>query len=324
MEASPSGLCNHRCTFCALDFMEYKKRFLNTEIFTQRLTEMEKLGLKSIMYAGEGEPLLHKDIAQIITQTKKAHIDAAMTTNGVLFKKKLAEKILGNMEWIKVSINAGRADTYADIHRTKSADFNKVLQNMENAAKIRSKYNYACTLGMQMLLLPENVDEAVELANSARNIGMDYLVIKPYSQHLLSKTTKYSDIKYSAYQHLAEKLSQYNTDNFHVVFRLRTMKKWDDSSRNYKRCLALPFWSYLDAGGNVWGCSLYLEDDRFLYGNINDSSFKSIWEGEKRLQSLKWVDEHLDPESCRVNCRMDEVNRFLTDLKNPPQHINFI
>ena len=24
MEISPSGTCNHRCVFCALDFMEYQ------------------------------------------------------------------------------------------------------------------------------------------------------------------------------------------------------------------------------------------------------------------------------------------------------------
>ncbi|MCX5713155.1 MAG: radical SAM protein, partial [Candidatus Omnitrophica bacterium] len=66
MEVSPSGSCNHRCVYCALDFMKYRSRFLDTAIFKNRLGEMGKLGVKSIMYAGEGEPFLHKNIADII------------------------------------------------------------------------------------------------------------------------------------------------------------------------------------------------------------------------------------------------------------------
>jgi len=81
-ELSPSGACNHRCTFCALDYMEYKPRFLDTALLKERLTEMGRLGLRSIMYGGEGEPFLHKDIGDIIVHTKRSGIDVGITTNG--------------------------------------------------------------------------------------------------------------------------------------------------------------------------------------------------------------------------------------------------
>jgi GTP 3',8-cyclase len=225
MGISPSGFCNHRCTFCALDFMKYQKRYLKTSILKERLSELRNLGLKSIMYAGEGEPLLHKDIIDIINHTKKVGIDIAITTNGLQLTESFAESTLSKISWIKVSINAGTSNTYAKIHRTKPDDFDKVIKNMSYAAEIKQENGYKCTLGMQLLLLPENQHETVLLAEIARDIGMDYLVVKPYSQHQFSKTDRYSNIKYSDYMHLADKLSSVTTKEFNVIFRINTMSK---------------------------------------------------------------------------------------------------
>lgn len=324
MEVSPAGACNHRCTYCGLDFMKYQPRYLSTVLFKERLSELGKLGVKSIMYAGEGEPLLHRDMAEIINHTKESGIDVGLTTNGVFFKKEIADRVLGVTEWLKVSINGATPDTYAKIHRCSPSDFDRVIENMSYAVKIRRDNGYACTLGMQLLLLPENHHEAVALARLARGIGIDYLVIKPYSQHPQSKTARYSSIKYSDYEYLADELEKLGTDDFDVIFRIGTMKKWDQCQREYLRCLAFPFWSYIDAGGNVWGCSVYLGDERFLYGNIYEQSFRQIWQGQKRLNSLRWTDEEFDISNCRVNCRMDEINRYLCELKSPPAHVNFI
>ena len=324
MEASPSGACNHRCIYCGLDFMGYKPEFYDTQKFSKVLKELGGLGLKSIMYAGEGEPFLHKQFPLIIENTRAAGIDAAITTNAVLFKPEYADSILSNTQWIKVSINAGTAKTYSAIHKTCEDDFEKVINNMRHAAEVNKKNRYNCTLGMQMLLLTENKDEAVTLASIARDVGMEYLVIKPYSQHPQSITTKYNSITYKDYYDLADELEKLNTPDFNVVFRINAMKEWDENKKSYERCCALPFWSYIDSHGNVWGCSMYLRNDKFLYGNIFEQSFEVIWNGEKRKKSLLYTSTELDTSTCRVNCRMDKINSYLWNLKNPPAHINFI
>jgi radical SAM protein with 4Fe4S-binding SPASM domain len=323
-EISPSGACNHRCVYCALDFMGYKPRFLDTAILKKRLAELGRLGLKSVMYAGEGEPFLHRDMAEITEHTKRSGIDAAFTTNAVLLRRETAGRVLPVTSWIKVSINAGSAKTYAAVHRTKPQDFDTVLENMAFAADLKRRKKYRCALGMQMVLLPENAHEAVTLAKTARATGMDYLVIKPYSQHPQSITGKYGGIKYSEYEKLSAALEKLNTDKFSVIFRLNTMHKWDEREKPYRRCLALPFWTYIDAGGNVWGCSMFLGKKEFLYGNIADKTFREIWNGAARKKSLAMVCNKLDAAKCRINCRMDEINRYLWQLQNPGEHVNFI
>jgi MoaA/NifB/PqqE/SkfB family radical SAM enzyme len=324
MEVSPAGSCNHRCTYCGLDFMKYQPRFLKTDILKERISELAQLGLKSIMYAGEGEPFLHRDIGDIICHTKQCGIDVAVTTNGTLFKPELADQILGATEWIKVSINGAAKETYTKIHQCREEDYECLMKNLEHAVKVRREKKHRCILGLQLLLLPDNAHEVVPLAKLAKEMGLDYLVVKPYSQHPQSQTQRYSGIKYGDYEYLEDDLRPLNSETFSVVFRIRTMKKWDQADKNYQCCLALPFWSYIDAAGNVWGCSIYLGDDRFFYGNIYEKSFKDIWEGPKRKESLEWMKGHLDVSDCRVNCRMDEINRYLWDLKHLPEHVNFI
>ncbi|HOZ47626.1 MAG TPA: radical SAM protein [Candidatus Hydrogenedentes bacterium] len=324
METSPAGACNHRCRFCALDFMDYRARFLDPGLFEERIAELGRLGLRSMMHAGEGEPLLHKNLPALIRHGKACGIDQALTTNGVLLTAPRAEGVLPYTEWIKVSINGGSRDTYAHVHGAKPDDFDTTIRNMAHAARFRNENGLACALGMQIILLPENRSEVGLLARIARDIGMDYLVVKPYSQHPLSKTHIYECVSYEDEARLSDELRSFDSERFRVIFRSRAMQKWDSAERPYRRCLALPFWSYLDAGGNVWGCSMFLGDDRFFYGNIYEQTFEAIWTGERRRQSLAWVEREMDATVCRVNCRMDEINRYLWELKDPPAHVNFI
>ena len=325
VEIAPAGACNHRCTFCAVDYIGYVVRFLDADILKDRLGEMGRLGVKSVMYAGEGEPLLHKRLAEVIVHAKAAGIDNAITTNAVALTEKFAAQALPATTWIKASINAGTRETYAKVHQTDEKDWDRVWQNLARAVDLRSTLKAQCTLGAQMLLLPETVESAVELAERCRDTGLDYLVIKPYSQHLMSLTHEYEGIDYQPHLHLADQLEKLNDDRFHVVFRRHTMEKLADQDRHYAKCMATPhFWAYIMAHGDLYGCSAYLLDERFLYGNILKQTFEQIWAGELRRKSQEYVEQQLDISECRKNCRMDEVNRYLWELKHPGSHVNFI
>lgn len=328
LELSPVGACNHRCTFCAVDYIGYKSVMLDYDMLSQRLPEMGRLGVKSIMYAGEGEPLLHKKINEIVALTKSSGIDVSFTTNGVLLNEAFVQQSLDKVSWIKVSLNAGSAASYAAIHKTRERDFQRVIDNLRYAVDYKRQHGIDCVIGIQAVLLPENAHEMTELARIARDaIGADYVVIKPYSQHLFSETRQYEDINYNPYLAMEQELAAYNRPGFQVIFRSHTMHKYlEDPAKRYQKCHATPFvWGYVMADGRVYGCSAYLLDQRFEYGNLNDSSFQAIWEGDKRRESFRYVRHDLDIRECRRNCRMDEVNRYLDRLVNQSvPHINFI
>lgn len=324
VEISPSGTCNHRCVFCSMDFRGYKAKFLPTPLIKERLRELGTLGVKSIMYAGEGEPFLHKDMVEIAQATKAAGIDVSFSTNAVLLTPDLIRQILPIASWIKVSCNAGSPETYAAIHRAPAENFNTVMQNLASAVEIRAQEGHSCTLGVQCLLLPETQNEMVPLARRVRDLGLDYLVIKPYTRSRESMSKPYDDISYKNCTDLAAALQAEGRKNFQVIFRHAAMERWDAKQGSFDRCLALPFWCYVDAEGNVWGCFRHLRDERFRYGNLFETGFAEIWNGPKRTESVAWCNEHFHPRDCHTTCRMEAINSYLWRISHPQEHDNFI
>ena len=275
------------------------------------------------MYAGEGEPLLHKDIYDIIKHTKGVGIDTAITTNGTLLKKELSIKILKFLTWIRISLNAGNEKNYARIHHCEKGDFNKVLDNIKMAVNIRDENKLTTTIGVQLVMIPENIGDIFLLAKLLKNMGVDYFTVKPYSRHPFSYSSFKEEPNYKDYFYLGEKLQKIQTNKFKVIFRYQTMDRLR-TNKGYRRCLGLPFWSYIDSKGDVYACSSFLGRKDFCYGNIYKDTFRDILNSKRRKDILTRITNNLDVARCRKICRLDKINSYLWDLKKPTLHINFI
>ncbi|MCK7521170.1 MAG: radical SAM protein [Ignavibacteriales bacterium] len=246
--------------FSALDFLEYQHRKLNPEILKARLSEMAQLGVKSVMFAGEGEPTLYPELPEILDYCSNIGIDTSLTTNMVPFTEKNTENFVKNCKWIKVSINAGNPKTYAAIHRCAEKDFDRVIDNMKKAVALKQEKGYDCTIGAKCCYYQTITAAATELAQICQETGLDYLVIKPYSQHLSSVTDKYKEIDYSQFLYLEDELKKFNTDAFKVIYRKNTIEKLINHENRYSKCNATPFfWAYIMSEGSVYGCSAFLE-----------------------------------------------------------------
>lgn len=321
VEISPSGACNHKCIFCAVEYLGYEYKVIDKDVILKTFEDISKKGLKSVIMSGEGEPLLNKNISDIICGTKKLGIDDAMSTNGVLLTKELSGEILKCLTWVRFSISAAKEQTYKKIHRSKDGDLQKVYENLTEAVRTKRDNGLTVTLGAQLLLIDDNVHEARELAGILKEIGMDYISIKPYSQHPKSKNMLNTD--YSKMLGLKDEITALQTETFRVFFRSHAMNKLTEK-KPYKTCHGLPFMSHIDASGNVFPCIAFVGDADFSYGNLYEQSFTEIWEGDRRKKMTALFNDVDTNEKCRENCRLDEINRYLDALKNPGEHVNFI
>ncbi|MBP7653757.1 radical SAM protein [Candidatus Dependentiae bacterium] len=329
LEISPSNACNHSCIFCALDFCRNdKKNFLDTERALTLLDELSECGIKSILYAGAGEPFIHRDITKIINYTAKKNIDVAVNTNMALFTPEKIKECLHSLTWMRVSIDAGTSETYGSIHISQKNDFYDVIKNIEFAVKQKKDKRLKVTIGSQFLLLDKNKDEVVKTSKLLKKLGVDYFSIKPFNMHKSSlQNCSTSEITPELIEELDSQLSVLNSNSFKVVFRKDTFYNLFFSKRKYHKCYGLSFISFLREDGEIYPCLSVFGNKIYSYGNVYSNSFKEIWNGKTRKNVIELINndfELMNKNNCRPTCRLDNINKYLWQLKNPDSHQNFI
>jgi radical SAM protein with 4Fe4S-binding SPASM domain len=325
VEISLSGACNHRCIFCGLDYLGYRPLFLDKELILSNLRVMRDRGVRAIVLAGEGEPLLNRQAPEIIKGARATGLDVGLSTNGVLFDRPAALECIPSLAWIRFSVNGAGEEQYRVVHRGRNEDFDRVLRNIADAVDAKGELRLDTSIGVQMVLIPENsgsFESIAFFAKRLREIGVDYFAIKPFSKHPQSICSLDQVFDYAGFSGLETCLRELESDRFQIIFRSNSMKKLKER-RRYEKCLGLPFFAFIDAAANVFPCVAYLGKDEFSLGNLEGGDFQQIWEGTRR-KAVMDLFSRMDVSGCRELCRLDEINGYLHDLVNPGAHVNFI
>ena len=114
--------CNFSCIHC-YNVVEEKKRELNTAQVKEVLNQLQKSGSFHIGFTG-GEPLIRKDIFEILDYAKSLGFCITILTNGYLINSRTADKIasLGtNMNKVDISFLGADKDTFEPITRKKGS-----------------------------------------------------------------------------------------------------------------------------------------------------------------------------------------------------------
>lgn len=318
LEIGPTNACNHKCIFCGLDWITRENIFIDSNVMVRSLEDMADCGVKSVVFAGVGESLLHKDIGLFVKTAKQQGMDVAINTNGIPLTKKRIPQILPYLSWIGFSIDSGSSKNYALIHGTNLDEFERLMQNIEESVKFKRQQDLGVNIGAQFLVLPKNVGEAPKLAKRLKQIGANSLQIKPYAHHKKSFNNLGSDFK--EYYPLKQQLMEFDSDDFKIMFRKKTIQRIQEGI-TYPKCYGLSFFSLINPDGAVTPCNLFYGNNEFTYGNLNKNTFRDIWNGEKRKQVL----DRIKTENCSSGCRLHAINSdYLHRLKNPRLNDAFI
>ena len=140
----PINACNFKCKFCAQSLgakglmEEYNYNVSQTmtvetfeKIVEQSLQFDEPYKLLSFM--GHGEPLLNKDLPQMIKMASEAKIAKRIEiiTNGSLLTPELADKLIeAGLNNLRISLEGLDAETYKNVSNV-NIDFDNFIKNLE-------------------------------------------------------------------------------------------------------------------------------------------------------------------------------------------------
>ena len=147
--------CNARCGFC--DIWERPSPYANKQTVAQNLKALKKLGVKVIDFTG-GEPLLHREIDQLLDMAKQEGFITTLTTNCLLYPK-WASRLQGKVDMLHFSLDA--ADRQAHDTSRGVACFDAVMESISIAASLGEKPDILFTVTEnnmdQLALIYENI-----------------------------------------------------------------------------------------------------------------------------------------------------------------------
>ncbi len=321
--------CNIRCEYCfgAMQGNLYEKGrdiYFSREPLLRYVKDAGEIGVKSMAFIGEGEPLINPHVYDAIIAGREAGVDIAMGTNGILFdRNRDGEAALEHLTWLRFNISAATDAAYRRIHRSR--DFVTALETIRFCVALKNKKDLPVTIGLQMVLTPTNGDQVLPLARLGRELGVDYLVIKQCSDTVDNALGAFDRLdQYDRYAHTLEEAESLSVPGYAVI--VKWTKLTNRGRRCYESCLGTPFLLYSSGDGRLYPCGIFFDGrhEEYCMGDLSLHSLKEIVAGERYREVVDMMRRIDVQKSCYSNCRTHAINEYLWALHHPPAHVNFI
>ena len=162
-----------------------------------------------------------------------------------------------------------------------------------------------------MVLMPQDADQIMPLANLGKELRPDYAIIK----HCSDNEDGGLGINYDDYEKYHDLLKTQR--NFHDEYKviIKWSKIMDQGIRKYQRCFGAPFMIQISGSGLVAPCGMLFNEKykKFHIGNIVNKRFKDIvnskeyWDVMDYLSSPNFNAQKM----CGSLCLQHKVNEAL-------------
>lgn len=183
LQLNPTNRCNIKCRFCWLrDFDRTGANYeeIEPDRYLELIKEASDIGVKSVEITGGGEPLLRKDILNIMIEVKKQGLYGELITNGTLFTRDLIKKIV-DVGWDRVvfSMDAPDAETN-DFLRGLEGVFEKTVNSIKTFNSVKKEMNRnKPEICIHMVLCNKNYNKIADMFEFAHELDCNNLFIEP-------------------------------------------------------------------------------------------------------------------------------------------------
>ena len=307
-----TGACNLNCMYCNVNAtLEPAPDELNTKDGLRLVDQIYEFGSQWFGLKG-GEPLLRKDVFELISYARSLGLKICLLTNGYFVEGKIFENLVKNEVFTSVSIDG--SEKANDILRGKGS-YKAALSAIQKLSKA------GILNGLSMAATTVNYKEAdhvVALAEEygARFVWFNHLVPSGRAKnniHLEPSPEQYEWFLNYIYD-LTQKTYKTNFDfHVHCPFYARVVKErnpqnfWEWFNNEFTgKCIYFLFGGYLSVleNGDVIPC-FYSEDLKI--GNIKEKSLKELW---NEIKKSDFYTRLRDPNNLKGECGICEYREI--------------
>ena len=286
--------CNLKCPHCRVNNSSSPKNLLTTQEAKSFIKQISLFAKPILVFSG-GEPLLRKDIYELISFTLSLGLKPALATNATLITKSLAQKLKASgLKVVAVSVYGATEEAH-DSFCGQIGAFKKTLAGIENIKKA------GLSLQINTTITKKNLGELEPLANfslnqKATSYHLFFLVPTGRGRSLdgdqispKSYETAFNRV-YELEQNLPLRIKVTCAPHY---YRILEQRKHDEPDKpklkqsefhaTTKGCLAGQGVCFVSSSGEVYGCG-YMP---ISAGNLESKSFKDIWFESDFFQSLR-------------------------------------
>lgn len=127
--------CNDDCLFC------YRDRHAKQLSFDEQKRIIDKIanaGIRKLTFAG-GEPLLVKELPELVLYAKKRNLQVSLSTNGMIFHGELRKFFLEQLDWLTLPLDGACTQTQQQMSRHER-HFDTVCEILSFAKTYQKKH----------------------------------------------------------------------------------------------------------------------------------------------------------------------------------------
>ncbi|WDL75202.1 radical SAM protein [Helicobacter winghamensis] len=298
-ELDLTNVCNHKCPGCCGN--NENNAQLSKEQIDKIVEGLAKLGNKGVILSGGGEPTLSPHFEYAVRCIRENGMKIGLNSHGMNLDRKKCEIIANNMEYFRISLDAGSAEMYAKIHGMSAKDFDKTLQNIKLFSEVKKELESKTSFGVGFLTSRETSVDMESFVRLAKENGADFAQFRPFIGDDFDVLPLLEALK-----------TKYECDTFKIVASFQKYKEMQNlEQRDYKKCHGMFFSTCISADFKVWACLHFRQSPKHLLGDLRKESLEQIWRGSR----IREVYESIDCATCPILCRNDSFNKTLDRLQ---------
>ncbi len=269
LNIEPTNACNAKCYYCTHDKVVKNQgtNFLKIDDFKKIIDQVASHKLIMLNLHKDGEPLLHKNLPEMVEYAKKK--DAAQVihfnTNGILINSNVGRAVIAaGIDDITISIDAAREETYYQFKKQKGLD--KLEENIKRAIDYRDKISSKTMIRVKIMEFDDIKHDEIELFHKKWNGVADEVQVT----------------------------------GVHSWSGAVDVKVTDEETKTRYPCVLLWYMLAVNSNGDVSVCNVDW-DYSGVVGNIYRQSINEIWNSKllKNIRRAQLKEDWCNPSVCK-------------------------